>query len=76
MAPMRNRIKHDPFFFGLILLFLWFGGFSFGVTFYFFRDPGVTARYDWLLPRRGRPVPVACRLMVRFLHHVNGRSGG
>ncbi len=40
MAPMRNRIKHDPFFFGLILLFLWFGGFSFGVTFYFFRDPG------------------------------------
>jgi len=36
---MRNRIKHDPFFFGLFLIFLGLAGFSLAVTFYFYRDP-------------------------------------
>lgn len=37
---MQDRLKRDPFFFGMIVVFLWLVTFSLVITFYIFRDPG------------------------------------
>lgn len=39
MVTMVNRLRKDPFFFGLLVVFLWLTTFSLSITFYLFRDP-------------------------------------
>jgi hypothetical protein len=38
MSAMVNRLRKDPFFFGLVVVSLWLTTFSLSVTFYLFRD--------------------------------------
>ncbi|HUX86564.1 MAG TPA: hypothetical protein VMW65_06150 [Chloroflexota bacterium] len=39
MVSMVNRLRKDPFFFGMVVCFLWLATFSLSITFYLFRDP-------------------------------------